>query len=143
MSKYEGINTLILLSEDPREITKDWIKLKPEIAGITLVSYVVPFESIKRPGKLMFNDVPIIPWEEPSDDYRRAEQYLKLIKVTKAEYLISLGWDRTIFHGPGDLDYMSAMDRIVFESFDGSIVSRLIHRRIFGDFKRGEDGKIL
>lgn len=110
---------------------------------MTLVSYVVPLEKIKKPGKLIFNDVPIITWEDPGDDQSRALQYLRLIRVIGAERLISLGWEYTIFYGQGDLEFMSAIDRLVFECCSGLIVSRLIHRRIFGDFKRGGDGKIL
>ncbi len=134
---------VVFLGEDPNKIQGDWINLQPNVAGIEIVAYVVPMENIAPMSKRNFNGVPIYAWEDPGENQRRARQYLDLFRKTDTDYVIPLGWPREILYGQGDLAYMIAISPLLFQVSTGQLLSRIIHRRIYGDFKRDVDGKLL
>ncbi len=147
MIEEEFAPAILFLSEDPRVINtrgEDWINIRPRIAGINPVAYVVPIEKVEKSRPANYWGVPIYSWEDPGKNKSaQATQYLSLIKVTGAKYLISLGWTNTIWYGEGDDDFMFAITPSLLEVIHPRTLSRVIHHKIFGTFKRDENNEVL
>lgn len=134
--------TIVLLDTYPAHVLGDWINLHEDIAGISVIAFVVPFERVPRGGSLFFNGKPIVTWEDPGTERRRAEQYLTLYRVTQAESLIDLGWPYTIpCANPEEYARMVTLPKVLYSVMSGITLSRVIHKKLYGDFRRREDGR--
>jgi len=80
---------LIFLPKDPRFVVHSFLPLSERLMRATIVAYVVPYEGI--PSGLHEN-IPIITWEEPNSDKLRAQQYLDLYEISKAEVAVHIEW---------------------------------------------------
>lgn len=93
-SDDEGKPRILIFSNvDPREQNRNYFDLKADVMHAEIVAFVVPFDKKVRHRSNFFNSIRIVTWEEPSGDKRRAEQYLELYRITKAEAVVHLGWD--------------------------------------------------
>lgn len=124
------------MGEDPRFVTKDWLKIDETAACISIVAYVSPLEAIIKRTDPFHNGVPIISWEDPFCDTARAKQYLDLYRIARAHQVVDLGWPHPILLGEGDAAYVISVPVMLYTTMKGVALSRLIRRKF--ERQRGE-----
>ncbi len=126
----EKLRILIFSNIDPREQNQNYFSLKADVMRAEIVAFVVPFDERVKQGSNFYNSIPIVTWEEPSGDKRRAQQYSDLYEITKAEAVIHLGWCFRMPKASSEAGIIT-INPMIYESLNGLRLSVYIHLLLY------------
>ena len=126
---------IMLMHDDPRTVTHDWIQFDVETARIAVAAIVVPLRTVVPHSDRKWRTIPLVTWESPRPATQEmfARQYHHLYKVTKAEQVVCFDWKERLVGTEGDSAYIHHMPR-TFRGYTAKLVSRLIHKAVWGTY---------